>query len=227
MKSSFTIIVLFVQVALCNLAYAWQFSMSPSAIAKSEHILRESVKWQTGCTIPDLHNSKTAGKAALNIFLNTDGSTKKIEIEQSSGTEEQNKLIITALSNCRFFNNKDNIYRFPSYFYKTLTYAWPVGDNRPKIGLKRCLLIPEYPAAARAARLEGKVTWGVRPLDNNQFEKRLLLDSNVSILNRNLERAVDKCLENPDIAQSIRDNFKNGAWDELSLNYQMQPREKK
>jgi hypothetical protein len=54
MKIHLTLIVIFLHAAFCNIANAWQFSMSPSAVAKSELMLRDSVNWQTGCTIPDL-----------------------------------------------------------------------------------------------------------------------------------------------------------------------------
>jgi hypothetical protein len=68
---------------------------------------------------------------------------------------------------------------------------------------------------------EGIIKWAVRPIANNQFEKKLLAQSNSKILNSHAEEELEKCLQNPDVAQSIRDNFKDGEWDEFHSEYEL------
>jgi hypothetical protein len=82
MKKTSLFAVLLLNLAYCNLAYCEQgidiqYSQSPPRTAEEEVILRSTVGWQTGCTIPDLSKSAQAGSATLKLFLNKYGSPKK------------------------------------------------------------------------------------------------------------------------------------------------------
>lgn len=188
MKLFITIASIIILLTLTRTSHASNFSLSPSTIAKTELSLRDEVNLQTGCAYPDLSKSINAGTATLNIFLNTDGSTKKIEIENSTGTPEENNIIVSALKTCSFIKQNNKKQKFPTYFYKTVTYKWAAGNNKPRIGLQRCMMRIEYPSQALYRNIEGRVTWGVRPTEGDQFEKKLLLDSGTKILEIYSER---------------------------------------
>lgn len=205
---------------LGNPAYAELFSLSPSTMAKKDLALRNWVKWQTGCTHPDLSKSKKNGTASINVFLNPDGTTKKVEIESSNGTPEENKIITDTFNKCTFIAIPDENQTFSPYFYKTLIYNWPKGNQKPAIGLQKCIFIISYPAHARRNKgIQGKVVWGVRPIDNMKFEKKLFVDSKTGFFESRTEKEIDKCLNNTDIANSIRENFKNGEWDKIEFEF--------
>lgn len=198
-----------------------QFSLSPSTQAKMDELKKNYVKWQTGCALPDLPNDSTGGEAKLNVFINNDGSTHSVEIESSSGTPEENSKIINTFKNCHFVSTKPINFEFPEYFYKTLTFTWKPINGKAPVGLSRCMRFIEYPSVARIKGIEGLATWGVSPNASGGFEKNLIDDPKAKILEIHSERQIDKCLENPDIAESIRKNFKPGEWDKLSFQYEL------
>ena len=198
-----------------------QFSLSPSTQAKTDELKKKHVKWQTGCALPDLSNSAAGGEATLNVFINSDGSTHSVEIENSSGTPEENAEIIKTFKNCYFVNIKAINFEFPEYFYKTLKYKWNAGNGKPLVGLSRCMRAIEYPIAASMRGIQGLITWGVTPNTKGGFDKKLIDDSKTKILGSYTERQLDKCLENPDIAESIRKHFKPGEWDTFTLNFEL------
>lgn len=202
-------------------ALAEQFSLSPSTTGKRDSQLGESVGWKTGCAMPDLSKSTKAGTAKINVFLNRDGTTKKIELESSTGSTEENKIISETLKNCKYYHHNGEPQRFPMYFYKTLTFNWPVGNNKPRIGLQRCMRLSHYPSPALHSKIEGTVVWAVRPTDTEEFEKKLVTSSGAKILDEHTKRELNKCLQNPDIIKSIRENFMDGKWDEYRAEYHL------
>lgn len=198
-----------------------QFSLSPSRLAQNELSLRDRVGWQTGCAKPELSASTKAGEAMLNVFLNPDGTTKNIEIATSTGTPAENQIIKDTLQQCKFIEREIAPLEFPKYFYKELKFTWHAGNNHPLVGLKRCMRVPRYPPNALSRRLEGTVIIQVRPKNDGSFEKNLITKSVTTIFVRHTQKELDKCLNNPIVAQSIRDNFKGEEWDEFKDIYQL------
>lgn len=205
-----------------NSVYAELYSLSPSRIAKKDITLRNWVTWQTGCTHPELSKSEQNGTASINVFLNPDGTTKKVEIESSNGTPEENKIIVDTFNKCTFIATQNEDQKFSPYFYKTLIYNWPKGNQRPAIGLQKCIFVINYPPYARRNKgIQGEVVWGVRPIDNMKFEKKLFIDSKTGFFESRTEKEIDKCLNNPEIAKSIRENFTNGEWNKIKFEFRL------
>jgi len=220
MKKILLFIVIFIKLVYCNKAIASPFSLSPYKLAQDEIALRTEVNWQTGCALPELSKSINGGEATLNVFLNGDGTTKKIEIEKSTGPPEENLVLINTFKNCDFIERSPTS-PYPLYFYKSFELKWPLDGKNSLIGLQRCMRTFKYPTMARKLHIEGNVIWKVRPAAGHKFEKELVVAPKDKILKNHSEAQLDKCLKNPDIAQSIRDHFTEGKWDEFRVDYKL------
>ena len=223
MKKILLLITVLIKLVYCNHVFANPFSLSPYQLAQNEIELRTNVDWQTGCALPELSKSVNGGEATLNVFLNGDGTTKKIEIEKSTGTPEENLVLINTFKNCDFIERSPTT-PYPLYFYKSFEIKWPFDGKNSLIGLQRCMRTFKYPTMARARHIEGNVIWKVRPTADNKFEKELVVAPKDKILISHSQSQLDKCLKNPDIVKSIRDNFKDGKWDEFRVDYKLTKR---
>jgi hypothetical protein len=225
MKKSLLFVFTFINLVSYKLAYCGQnieihYSHSKPRTAEERVLIDLTVAWQTGCTFPDLSQSTEAGSTTLNIFLDGDGNPRKIEVAETTGSSTENNIIIAAIKRCNFAR-RVGIEDVPSYFNITFVVNWNPGEQEPKTGLQTCLRRPYYPLPARRLKQEGTVIWAVRPTKNNQFEKKLLVDSNSKSLNQHTEKELDRCLQNPDVAQSIRDHYKDDKWEEFGADYQL------
>ena len=116
----------------------------------------EFVGWRTGCPVPDMSNTKADGSISFTVFVNKDGSTKRIILEKSTGTAEDNREIISTLSTCNF-TDPENIYHNHKY-KRTLIFDWKKKDHSPPLtGIRRCLIVEQYPRLARLKKEEGEV----------------------------------------------------------------------
>lgn len=199
---------------------AEQYSLSPSTLAKKEMLMRDRVNWQTGCAIPDMSDAESDGSVDVNVFVNPDGSTKKIELENSSGTTAQDEEILATLKTCTFTDGLDDV-TYPQYFYKTLHFVWRKGDKKPLVGLRKCMRLPSYPAVALSRRIEGTTEITVQPENAGTFTVKVHSSSGSEILDKRSMQIVDKCISNTIIAESIRNNFTNGESDKMTIKYQL------
>ena len=181
----------------------------------------EFVGWRTGCPVPDMSNTKADGSISFTVFVNKDGSTKRIILEKSTGTAEDNREIISTLSTCNF-TDPENIYHNHKY-KRTLIFDWKKKDHSPPLtGIRRCLIVEQYPRLARLKKEEGEVIISIQlESGSNEFLTTIKKSSNSRILDNKAMQAAKKCLDNEIVAESVRNKVKNGATEEFGLYYSL------